>query len=162
MIFDSSIIFAVLGVCIIALATDLFCLRRKMRKLLKGKNCDDLGSALNARDKELDDLKKFREEMTTYLQTVEKRVRRSVQAAETVRFNAFRGDGLGGNQSFATAFVNEEGDGAVLSSLYSRDRVSVFSKPIAKFDSEIELSEEERRAVSLAQDKVRSKETRIK
>ena len=68
----------------------------------------------------------------------------------TVRFNPFKGTGAGGNQSFATALLNENGDGVVLSSLYSRERVSVYAKPVQKFSSEYELSGEEKQAIKSA------------
>ncbi len=162
MILDSNILIGVLAVCVLALTADQFHLRWTLRKVFRDKNCGDMGSTLAATGKGIKDLEKFRAEMEAYLKSVEKRLRRSTQATETVRFNAFRDGSLGGvsgaptggGQSFATAFVNEEGDGAVLSSLYTRDRVSVFAKPLAKFDSDNALTEEERRAVSLAKAKL--------
>ncbi|NIT70429.1 DUF4446 family protein, partial [candidate division KSB1 bacterium] len=56
----------------------------------------------------------------------------------TVRFNPFKG--TGGGQSFAAAFLSEHGNGVVISTLYSRERVSVFAKPIQSFASEYELT----------------------
>lgn len=153
MILDSNILIGVLCIVCLALVADIFHLRRSLRKLFREGN-HDLGSALKSLNGDIDELEKFQGEMEKYLTSLEKRVRRSTQAAEMVRFNAFKGDGVGGNQSFATAFLNEDGDGAVISSLYSRERVSIFSKPIVKFVSEIELSEEERQAVSKAKAKL--------
>ena len=66
-----------------------------------------------------------------------------------MRFNPFKD--VGGNQSFAIAIVNEDGDGIVLSSLYSRERMSVFAKQIKKGISEVELTEEEKIIVVEAQ-----------
>ncbi|HEU5115009.1 MAG TPA: DUF4446 family protein [Candidatus Paceibacterota bacterium] len=157
MILDSNILIGVLAVCVLCLTADIFHLRWTLRKVFRDKNCGDMGSSLSALGKDIKELEKFKSEIESYLKNVEKRLRRSTQAAETVRFNAFRGDGTGGNQSFATAFLNEEGDGAILSSLYTRERVSVFSKPIAKFESETALTEEEKRAVSLARTKLSGK-----
>ncbi len=154
MILDSNILIGVLSIICLALVADIFHLRRSLRKLFRDKDSRDLGAALNAVNSDIDELEKFRGEMEKYLLSLEKRVKRSTQATEMVRFNAFKGDGVGGNQSFATALLNEEGDGAVFSSLYSRERVSVFSKPISKFVSEIELSEEEKQAVSKAKAKL--------
>jgi hypothetical protein len=158
MILDSNILIGILAVCVLALTADQFHLRWTLRKMFRNKKCGDVSDAIIGISTDVKDLEKFRGEMELYLKNIENRLRRSTQASETVRFNAFRGDGLGGttggNQSFATAFLNEDGNGAVLSSLYTRERVSVFSKPIAKFDSETPLSEEERRAVSLAKAKL--------
>ncbi len=129
-------------------------LNRRITTLTRGKTCTNLEETIGSVETSIKDLQKFEHESKDYFKNLEKRVRRSTQTAETLRFNAFRGDGVGGNQSFATAFLNEDGDGTILSSLYSRDRVSVFSKPVSKFSSEIELSEEERRAISLAKTKL--------
>ena len=74
-------------------------------------------------------------------------MKRSLQSVETVRFNPFKGSGEGGNQSFSTSFVSENGDGVVISSLYSRDRISVFSKPLSKFQSSFELTDEEKKVI---------------
>jgi len=46
--------------------------------------------------------------------------------------------------------LNEENDGVVLSSLYSRERMSIFAKPIKNGKSEYELTEEEQNALSKA------------
>ena len=46
--------------------------------------------------------------------------------------------------------LNEEGDGVVLSSLYSRERMSIFAKPIKNGKSEYELTEEEKKLLEKA------------
>jgi len=157
MILDLHILIGVLAFLLLLVTADLFFLRLKIKKLLRGDKHATIGESIDSINTDIKNLSDFRVEMEQYLIGIEKRMRRSCQAAETIRFNAFRGDGIGGNQSFATAFLNEDGNGSVLSSLYSRDRVSIFAKPITKFESEIELSEEERRAVSLAKSKLIAK-----
>lgn len=129
-------------------------LERKIKKFTRGKNGKCLEDSIMVIKGDLDDLEKFKRDMEEYLTDVEKRLRRSTQSIETIRFNPFKGDGSGGNQSFATAFLDENGDGLVMSSLYARDRVSVFSKPIKKYTSEFELSDEEKKAVEGAKKKL--------
>jgi len=128
----------------------LFVLHFRLRKLLRGKNAQSLEELIRALGADIHGLENFQKGTTNYLKTVEKRLRRSIQGVETVRFNAFKGIGEGGSQSFAVALLSEEGDGVALSSLYARDRMSVFAKPIKNFSSENELTEEERDAVSRA------------
>ncbi len=140
----ATILILVLVGCIVILAILVIRLEYKMKKFLVSKsstNIDDSLVDLNARAKELES---FRTELETYLKTVEVRLRRSIQGVATIRFNPFKGTGGGGNQSFSTTFINEEGDGVVISSMYSREHVSIFSKPIKKLTSEFELSEEEK------------------
>ena len=139
--------FIVLCVAVLVLLGLVIWMYVKLRRFLVGIDSKNIGDSLNFVSGNLKDLQNFRKELEEYLTTVEKRLKKSVQSVNTVRFNPFKGIGGGGNQSFSTAFLNEEGDGVVISSLYSRDHVSVFSKPIKKMKSEYELSEEEIAAV---------------
>src|SRR3989344_7446946 len=154
MILDSNILLGILALLVLVLTIDTASLRWKIKKMLRNDKNVNFGESVISIDRDIKDLGKFRKEMESYLVNLEKRVRRSAQVAETVRFNAYRDAGVGGNQSFATAIVNENGDGVVFSSLYSRERVSIFSKQLSKFNSDIELSAEERRAVSGAKAKL--------
>ncbi len=126
----------------------------KFRRLLGGKN-QSLDSAISEIRKDLSAIMKYRNESEKYFEGVERRLRKSMTGVETVRFNPFKGDGSGGNQSFSTAFVNEEGDGVVISSLYSRERVSVFAKPIKKMSSEYEMTAEEKESLRKAKESAR-------
>jgi len=122
----------------------------KLRRFTVGKNGGSLESGITILKDQYEETLRFRDELKIYLRSVEERLRRSLQGTETIRFNPFEGDGSGGNQSFATALINEEGDGVVFSSIYARDRMCVFAKPIKSFASEHELSTEEREAVKRA------------
>jgi organic radical activating enzyme len=78
------------------------------------------------------------------LRELDGRIKRKLHGAKTLRFNPFAGTGSGGNQSFATALLDEEGDGVVISTLYSREKMSVFAKPIKHRTSEFDLTDEEK------------------
>ena len=122
----------------------------KIKRLLAGEHTRDIPESIMFIKDSLADLSTFRKESEIYLETVEKRLRNSVQAVETVRFNPFKGMGTGGNQSFSTALLDEKGNGVVISSLYSNDRVSVFAKPIVSGKSVYELSGEEKESLTKA------------
>jgi len=117
---------------------------------MRGGDGKSLEEIINNTGKSIAELEEFKLDSIEYFKNVETRLRSSVQAVETIRFNPFKGEGTGGNQSFCTAFVSEKGDGAIISSLYSRDRVSIFSKPLADFESSFELSEEENEVLETA------------
>jgi hypothetical protein len=110
--------------------------------------------ALVQASNDLTDLKKFTKDMEQYLVSVEKRLKKSVQGIGTVRYNPFQGSGTGGNNSFSAAFLNEHGDGVVLTSMYVRDRVSVFGKPVKHFESEHGLSDEEQASINSCRQKI--------
>ena len=140
-------VIAVLAILIVALVLWIIRLEIKFHKLTAGSTGSLEESITNLKDNQKE-AEKFMDEMEKYLTDVEKRLQKSVQAVETVRFNAF--DGVGANQSFATALLNQHGDGVVISSLYGRERTSVFSKPLKAHESEHGLSDEEKQAVKKA------------
>ncbi len=115
----------------------------KIKSLLIGKDSKSLEDSIVSAKVNLEKLNGFQKEVISHFSNVEKRLNRSVQAVETLRFNPFKGTGDGGNQSFSTALLSQNGDGVIISSLYSRDRISIFSKPIEKFQTNFELTEEE-------------------
>ncbi len=136
------ITYALIGVVVILLGW-IIKLEMRLRKFLIGKDAKTLEDSIVSAKINLEKLNDFQKEVVSHFTNVERRLNRSVQAVETLRFNPFKGTGDGGNQSFSTALLSQNGDGVVLSSLYSRDRISVFSKPITKFQSTFELTEEE-------------------
>ncbi len=150
MVFDPLILIYVLGAIIILLLGFILRLEIKLRRLSAGKNGKSLEDTILEAHKAIGDLHEFRKDSIEYFKDVEKRLSRSIQAVETIRFNPFKGTGEGGSQSFCTTFSNERGDGVVISSLYSRDRVSIFSKPLQKFESTFELTPEEAETLETA------------
>ncbi len=152
MIFNLYYIISFIAIVLIGILIGLVIhLHLKLKKFLAGSDVKNLDGTISEMKKSINDLQIFKKELESYLVSVEARIRRSVQSVSTVRFNPFKGTGSGGNQSFATAFMNEEGDGVVVSSLYSREHVSVFSKPIKAHKAEYELSDEEQNALDAAE-----------
>jgi hypothetical protein len=146
---------SLLGISAAILITIIILLNLRIKKLLGGANSSDLETSIKKAHEEIKNLEKFRKELEAYLTGVETRLKKSVQSVQTVRFNPFKGNGSGSNQSFATTFINEEGDGVVISSLYSRDHVSIFSKPVKSHVPEFELSEEELESLEKAKKHLR-------
>lgn len=64
------------------------------------------------------------------------------------RYNPFTDSGS--DLSFSLAIVNDVEDGLVLSGLHSRDQTYIYAKPVKKGESEYTLTQEERKAISLA------------
>ncbi len=119
----------------------------RLKNLLRGE-AGSIEETLKHLHRVLDGHQSWREKTDQSIGAMERRLRRSIQGVRTIRFNPFQDQG--GNQSFATAFVNEDGDGVIISSLYSRDKVGVYAKPVKANDSEHELSDEEARALEEA------------
>jgi hypothetical protein len=140
----SLIVIGLLSTAIILLVIWLILLERRIARLVAGSDARSLEDTINKNQTELATLFAFREEVLLELAKVDKRIKKKLHGVKTLRFNPFQGTGSGGNQSFATALLDEEGDGVVISSLYSREKMSIFAKPVKNRVSEFELSEEEK------------------
>jgi hypothetical protein len=88
------------------------------------------------------------EQLARTSERVEQRVRNSIRRLGLVRFNAY--PGLGGEQSFAVALLDDDGDGVVLSSLQGRGESRLYAKPVTRWDSTYTLSVEEEQAIAQA------------
>ena len=75
--------------------------------------------------------------------------RHAIQRFGIVRYDAFAE--MGGQLSFSAAFLDEFGDGIVITSINGRTETRTYAKSIRKWDSEHNLSDEERRAISMAE-----------
>ena len=143
------------GLFVVTLALFLVT-RSRLNRLLAGKDGKTLEDTILKLKAEVIELQEFQKNAVGHFVNVEKRLSNSVQAVESIKFNPFKGTGGGGNQSFATAFLNENGNGVILSSIYSRDRVSVFSKQIRSLHGEQNLSPEEEEVLQIAQARLKA------
>jgi len=120
----------------------------KIRNIPSVKNNQNINNQIGVLQKNAHEFQEFKEQTNFNLDEVATELKKTIKKITTVRFNPFKDGGVGGNQSFATAIVNDKGDGVVISSLYSRERVSVFAKPILNWKCEYELSAEEKEALN--------------
>lgn len=137
----SILIYILLGVVLILLLWILLT-EYRFRKFFAGTKARNLEDVMIKIGEQMKDLKETQVEINKHLITVDKRLNKSIRSVETIRFNPFLD--AGSNQSFAISFLNDEGNGVVMSSLYARDRMSIFAKPITGGKSEFELSTEEK------------------
>jgi hypothetical protein len=114
----------------------------RFKKFFAGTKARNLEEVMIEIGSQMKDLKNTQEVINKHLLTVDHRLNKSIRNIETVRFNPFLD--AGSNQSFAISFLNDEGNGVVMSSLYARDRMSIFAKPIIGGKSDFELSTEEK------------------
>ena len=118
----------------------------RLRRLLVGKSGASLEDAITALVQSVKETDKVNEAIQQHLIKMEERLQKSLQRVQTVRFNPFPDQG--GNHSFALGLLDERGDGVVISTLYSREKTSVYAKPIKNRASEFELTKEEHQAIA--------------
>ncbi len=136
------------GAAVSFLALWILSVESRLKKFFKGKKAGNLEGLLGDISGEIEKINVSREETKKYLETVERRLKNSVQQVGVLRFNPF--GAAGSNQSFAIALLDEKGNGVVISSLYSREKVNTYAKPIKDCASEYSLSEEEKEAINRA------------
>jgi hypothetical protein len=88
-------------------------------------------------------------EVDMLARSLERDGRSHVQCVAMVRFNPFRE--TGGDQSFALAMADADGNGAVISSLHSRDATRIYAKPLTAWQSSYPLTDEEQTAIQRSQ-----------
>lgn len=138
----------ILGGAILIVLIWVITLELRLRRVFRGSNATSLEKLI---EKNQSDIAKLYAENTALrgeIARLDGRLRKKIETARTIRFNPFQGTGVGGNQSFASAFLDEEGNGVVLSTLYSREKVSIFGKPVTARTSEYELTDEEKSVLS--------------
>ena len=121
---------------------------KRLKRFFVGKKAKDLEDTIITLENDITKLKQSKEKTEKELIVINQKLKKSIRGIETIRFNPFPDQGS--NQSFVIGMLNEEEDGVVLSSLYSRERMSIFAKPIKNGKSEYELTEEEKEAVKKA------------
>jgi hypothetical protein len=126
----------------------VFYLDHKIVLLTRGKNGASLEESIHACLASVVAIEERNEAITQHALTLEEKVSHSLRNAKTLRYKAF--DMNGSNQSFSIALVNEHGNGVVISSLHTHERMSTFAKPIEKYTSSYELTEEELRVLEEA------------
>lgn len=119
---------------------------KRLKRFFLGKKARDLEDTLSYLEDEVKALKESKLKIEQELIVVNQKLKKSIRGLEMIRFNPFPDQG--GNQSFAIGIQNEDGDGVVISSLYARERMSVFAKPIKKGNSTYELTDEEREVIN--------------
>ena len=121
---------------------------RRLRGLTRGAEGGSLEAVLASHLDRVDGVARDLEDLAGRTATLEAASRRAFSRVGIVRYNPF--EETGGNQSFALALLDAEGDGWVLSSLHARSGTRVYAKAISGGRSDAALSEEETAAIRQA------------
>jgi hypothetical protein len=123
-------------------------LRRRLDRLTRGSDGDSVEAVLDAHLDKVFQVSRDLDELAARSAILEGNMRRAFQRIGVVRFNPF--EDTGGNQSFAVAVLDAQGDGFVLSSLHARGGTRVYAKALRNGTSDAALSAEETEALRQA------------
>jgi hypothetical protein len=138
-----------LGVAVAVLAARLRAVRRTYGRLLAGGGGgEDLLAAVARQVEATDRLRGKLNLVGRETAQLRQRVSSLVGTVGLTRYDAF--DDAGGQLSYSAAFLDEAGDGVVLSTLNGRAETRSYAKPVRGGRSEHHLSDEERAAIAMA------------
>ena len=147
----------VLLVLVVAQSARIGRVRRRLEGITRGEHGRSLEAILDAHLDRVHGVARELDELTARTVILEATARRTYQRVGIVRFNPF--EETGGNQSFALAMTDANGDGFVLSSLHARAGTRVYAKAVNGGRAEATLSDEEsealRRALATPADRTR-------
>jgi hypothetical protein len=123
-------------------------LRRRLRRLIGAAEGAGLDELLDRQFRRLDTVAERVEALNKLHHELESLTQRSIQKVGVVRFNPFAD--TGGDQSFAIALLDAEGNGLVMSSLHGRADTRIFAKQVQAGRSKHALSDEEQDAIRKA------------
>ncbi len=151
-VFDqTTILFAIASAIILILAGWISYLHYRFNRLVRTAHKDNIEKSLVEIYDYLEKNHKQNHDIVASLKVLDRKVHTSPRGLGLVLFKAFDGVKSGGSNSFALALINEKGDGAIVSTLHSRDRVNVYSKAIQGFKALVLLTDEEQDALTKAQ-----------
>ena len=149
------IVTTVLGVAVIGLTAWMTVLqvrfsrlRKQYERMMAGVEGGNLEQALTEHIDRVQQACTSVAELQMETLRIDRTLRHTMQWTGVVRFNPFRS--TGGDQSFAWAIADSEGNGIVLSSLHARDQTRVYAKPLNNWESPYSLTEEEQEAITRA------------
>ncbi len=142
----------VLALIAIILAVHAILLERRLRSLFRGQQVRSLEHVIQDMQSRLNQQNAHAVKNTNDISQLSDKLRTRIRNVATLRFKPF--EDAGSNQSFAIAILDDEQSGVVLSSLYTRERMSVFAKPIKNGKSEYELTSEEKSVIESSKQEI--------
>jgi len=126
-------------------------MQRRREDVLAIESDDSIAAAIENLADRLSNINTRTERLVAQTKQIDETLAHAVQGVGIVRFRAFQDTG---DQSFALALADGEGNGVVVSALYGRGKTRVYAKPIQGWLSPRQLGEEEEEALNQARQRV--------
>lgn len=151
-----SLILSIINLIILGVLFWQFRSLKQLKKIFfKGQNDFDMEAPflnISANLKQLSDEQSL---LHKHLANLDTRFSFAVQKIGVHRFNPFAENG--GNFSFTLALLDAHDNGVIITSMHGREQNRIYSKNIINGNSEIQLTEEEKQALFLANEKFKTK-----
>ena len=121
---------------------------RASYRVFSGGSRDDVLTLLERHINDVDSLRSEVDALRKHGYGLRDMVGGCISRVHTVRYDAF--DDMGGHMSFSSAFLDEHGDGMVITAINGRTDTRVYAKAVRAGESSHNLSDEEDRAIRQA------------
>ncbi|MFT9848002.1 DUF4446 family protein [Aneurinibacillus sp. REN35] len=142
------LLFLILFIWNIVLSVKFGRLKKRFRRMAQGTSKDNLEQMLEKLFDRMEALEASQHGVEALADTMRQKVREQKGRVSILRFSAFENEGS--DLSFSVAFVDENGDGVVMTSIYGRHESRVYAKPVENGTSVYALSDEEKQVLENA------------
>ncbi|MDE7318936.1 MAG: DUF4446 family protein [Lachnospiraceae bacterium] len=148
------IMIGISAVLILLIILYLVCIvkMKKLRKayncFMKGKDMESMEEVLMKQFDRIEVLEEADREKRKEINSLKILMQKSYQKAGLVKYDAFRE--MSGKLSYALALLDQNDNGVIITSMYSRDGCFSYAKEVIMGKSQINLSEEEQEALEKA------------
>jgi len=123
--------------------------QKRYKNLFLGHEQTDIEKLILSYRQAIDDLKKEQTQLKQKSSKMERILNNVIMGIGLKRYNAFKD--TGSDLSFSLALLNKQNQGVVLTSIFGREETRVYAKDVEEGKSNYNLSEEEVKALSQAQ-----------
>ncbi len=123
-------------------------LKKKYNSFMEGKEAKSLEETIITRFRQVDDLKVNQELQGKDIEALKANILKTYQKFGLVKYDAF--NEMGGQLSFSLAMLDKKNNGFLLNTVHNREGSYTYVKEIFDGKSEINLSEEEEKALNKA------------
>ncbi len=140
--------FACLGIALGVTIVMLVRMHKRLGVFMQGKDGESLEATLHWLTQKVASIDDTLVHHKEALEFIDKRVSKSIRGYSLIRYDAYVG--AGGEQSFSSGLLDEEGNGFILSVVSNRSHTGVYAKKVIEGIAESSLTEEETLALNEA------------
>ncbi|MFA9397482.1 MAG: DUF4446 family protein [Clostridiaceae bacterium] len=153
-----SIIVIIMGTVSLILFVMILCafstiskLKKRIRKLTRGIEGENIEKIINKYYESIDNVNKSNSKINEEISNINIKLNSCVQKVTIKRYKAF--ENVGSDLSFSIAFLDLKNNGVVLTGIYGREDSITYAKPIDSGISRYDLSGEEKEVLNGAMNK---------
>jgi len=123
-------------------------LKKKYNMFMGGKDAESLEKVISERIQQIDTLESDVKNHERDIHDIYRNLKTVFQKFGLIKYDAF--SEMGGKLSFSLCMLNESNDGYIINAMHSREGCYTYIKEVIDGNSIIQLSEEEREALTMA------------